>query len=113
MTTAEALFIGVLFIVAVGLTTISFIFKKMFLSYSAGLLWAIIGIQRLTVRNWDMDIPLGIFLLLLAVTMPFTPMLFRTKEPPEPTKTYRERLADRAEALRKARGSNRNQGDYW
>jgi len=112
MDTASAIVLIGLCIVALGISACAFAFKYMAISAAAGMLWLIIGLNRIVASDTDFDLPVGMFCLLLAIVM-FLSIAFLRQKPPETKEPdYYTTMADRIEKLRgsterfKARGKD-------
>jgi hypothetical protein len=112
MDTASAIVLIGLCVVALGISACAFAFKYMAISAAAGVLWLIIGLNRIIASDTDFDLPVGMFCLLLAIVM-FLSIAFLRQKPPETKEPdYYTTMADRIEKLRgsterfKARGKD-------
>ena len=112
MDTASAIVLIGLCIVALGISACAFAFKYMAISAAAGVLWLIIGLNRIIASDTDFDLPVGMFCLLLAIVM-FLSIAFLRQKPPETKEPdYYTTMADRMDKLRgsterfKARGKD-------
>jgi len=112
MDTASAIVLIGLCVIALGISACAFAFKYMAISAAAGVLWLIIGLNRIIASDTDFDLPVGMFCLLLAIVM-FLSIAFLRQKPPETKEPdYYTTMADRIEKLRgsterfKARGKD-------
>jgi len=100
MDTGSAIVLIGLCIVALGISACAFAFKYMAISAAAGVLWLIIGLNRIIASQTDFDAPVGIFCLLLSVVM-FLSIAFLRQKPPETQEPdYYTNMADKIEKLR-------------
>ena len=112
MDTASAIVLIGLCIVALGISACAFAFKYMAISAAAGMLWLIIGLNRIVATETDFDWAIGVFCILLSVVM-FLSIAFLRQKPPETKEPdYYTTMADRMDKLRggterfKARGKD-------
>lgn len=96
MTEGNAIFLIGLMVIALGLSACTFIFKYMILSYASGLLWWIIGIERILNRANYIDVPLAILFFIFGIGMFLSQIIMREKPKP-PEKPLPDRPADRLE----------------
>lgn len=100
MSTANAILLVGICLIALGISVCAFVFKYMALSAASGVLWLILGLNRIIAAESDLDVPLGIFCLLLAVIM-FLSIAFLRQKPPETQEPdYYTRMADQIDKVR-------------
>lgn len=100
MSTANAIVLIGLCVVALGISACAFAFKYTAISAAAGMLWLIIGLNRIVAVETDFDRDVGIFCILLSVVM-FLSIAFLRQKPPEPEEPdYYTRMADKMDKLR-------------